>query len=93
MNIAEQQAVVKTWIVLQEIQEKVELINNTDAALYLPSIPAKAYLKEYKKIFGEDINEDYIFKERIEILSGLEKKDIITFEPEDLPGQIRLCRF
>ncbi|PIS13872.1 hypothetical protein COT65_01890 [Candidatus Shapirobacteria bacterium CG09_land_8_20_14_0_10_47_13] len=88
INIAKQQAVVKTWLVLQEVQEKVELTNNTDAPLYLPSIPAKAYLKEYKKIFGEDINDEYIFRERAEILSGLERKDIIDFEHEDFPGTI-----
>lgn len=88
MNIAEQQTIAKTWIVLQEIQEKIELTNNTDAALYLPSIPAKAYLKEYKKIFGEDIDDEYIFKEREEILSGLERKDIISFEHEEFPGMI-----
>ncbi len=86
MDIAKQQAIAKTWIVLQEIQEKVELTNNTDAALYLPSIPSKAYLREYKKIFGEDIDEQYIFKERAEILGGLERKDIISFEHEEFPG-------
>ena len=88
MDTAKQQAIAKTWIVLQEIQEKVELTNNTDAALYLPSIPAKAYLKEYKKIFGEDINDEYIFRERVEILSGLERKDIISFEHEEFPGMM-----
>lgn len=88
MNIAKQQAIAKTWIVLQEIQEKVELTNNTDAPLYLPSIPAKAYLKEYKKIFGKDIDDDYIFRERVEILGGLERKDIIDFEHEEFPGMI-----
>ena len=88
INIAKHQVIAKTWLVLQEIQEKEELTNNTDAVLYLPSIPAKPYLKEYKKIFGEDIDEQYIFKERAEILNGLERKGIIGFEHEEFAGWI-----
>lgn len=88
IDIAKYQVIAKTWLVLQEIQEREELTNNTDAVLYLSSIPEKPYLKEYRKIFGEDIEDLYIFKERTDILSGLEKKGIISFEPEDLPGMI-----
>jgi len=88
INIAKHQAIAKTWLVLQEIQELEELTNKSDAVYHLPSIPAKPYLKEYKKIFGEDVDEQYIFQERADILSGLEKKDIISFEPEDFPGRI-----
>ena len=88
IDIAKYQVIAKTWLVLQEIQEKEDITQDTDAILYLPTIPAKTYLKEYRKIFGGDISDEYIFRERIEILSGLEKKDIISFEPEDFPGQI-----
>ena len=87
INIAKQQAIAKTWIVLQEIQEKVELTGNVDATIYLPVIPTRAYLREFKRIFGEHIEDEYICKERSEIINGFEKKDLIMWE-DQFPGMI-----
>ena len=88
MNIAKQQAIAKIWLVLQEIQEKVELTNDVDAAINLPVIPTKQYYREFRKIFGEEVDDEYICQERVGILNGLEKRDLIMWEDE-FPGMIR----
>lgn len=88
MDLAKQQSIAKIWLVLQEIQEKVELTNDVDATINLPVIPTKQYLREFRKIFGEEVDDEYICQERAEILNGLEKRDLIMWEDE-FPGMIR----
>lgn len=82
MNFAEQQSIKKTWIVLQEIKEKSISTYNVDAIIDLPRMPSGVYLQKWLEIHNGDIDEDSIFNERAEIISGLCRKEIIDFEEE-----------
>jgi len=82
MNLAEQQSIKKTWIVLQEIKEKIISTYNVDVIIDLPRIPSGIYLQKWLETHNGDADENRIFNERAEIISGLCRKQIIDFEEE-----------
>jgi len=82
MNLAEQQSIKKTWVVLQEIKEKLISTYNVDAIIDLPRIPSGIYLQKWLEIHDGDTDEDRIFNERAEIINGLCRKEVIDFEEE-----------
>jgi hypothetical protein len=82
MNIAEQKSIEKIWIVLQEIQEKREILQNDDEIIDFPKEPSGFYLKALLMIEGGEMRRSAILNARAEIIRGLAKREVIDIEEE-----------
>lgn len=92
MNLAEQKSIEKIWIVLQEIQEKREILQNDDGVIDFPKEPSGFYLKALLEIEGGQMRLHAIADARVEIIRGLVNRGVINIVEEDetlLLGAIR----
>lgn len=78
INIAKQQAIAKIWLVLQEIQEKVELTNDVDATIAILDLVNN--IRETFTHANYEAKRHYlsIFFERIEVRDKKIAKVIYT---------------
>jgi len=82
MNIAEQKSIEKIWIVLQEIQEKQQILQDDDATIDFPKEPSGFYLKALLEIEGGEMRRSAILNARAEIIKGLARRGVIDIEEE-----------
>ena len=77
MNIAEQKSIEKIWIVLQEIQEKRQLLQDNSSIIDFPKEPSGFYLKAILLIEGGEMRRSAIIQTRIEVIKGFAKSGVI----------------
>lgn len=92
MNIAEQKSIEKIWIVLQEIQEKRQLLQDNSSIIDFPKEPSGFYLKAILLIEGGEMRRSAIIQTRIEVIKGLAKSGVIKIVNIDgiILGNIKL---
>ncbi len=92
MNIAEQKSIEKIWIVLQEIQEKRQILQDDDSIIDFSKEPSGFYLKTILLIEGGEMRRSAIVRAREEIIKGLAKRGVIKIVSidETILGKIRL---
>ena len=92
MNIAEQKYIEKMWLVLQEIQEKRQILQDDNSIIEFFKEPSGFYLKALLAIEGGEMRRSAIIQTRIEIIKGLASKGVIKILGVDdiILGKIKL---
>ncbi|MCK9437899.1 MAG: hypothetical protein M0Q12_11925 [Synergistaceae bacterium] len=93
MNIAEQKYIEKVWLILQEIQEKRQILQDENSIIDFPKEPSGFYLKALLSIEGGEMRWSAIIQARIEVIKGLARKGVVKIISEDdiMLGKIRLA--
>lgn len=83
MNISEQKSIEKIWLVLQEIQEKRQILQNDNSVIDFPKEPSGFYLKALLLIEGGEMRRSAIIQTRMETIEGLARKGVVKIISED----------